>query len=99
MVGVQSLVFSLILASSALARPVAIPAYPWRAELCSWKLSPIIRRALCPRDSSSGSNTVDTPIGTAQGTSDDSSVMRFAVKYASAARWQAPEIVTAWELP
>ena len=97
MVGVQSLVFSLLAASSALARPahVSMPPYFWKTELCN--LSPFIKRVLCPRDTSSAT-TVDTPIGTAQGTSDGSAT-RFAVRFASASRWQPPQIVKAWELP
>ena len=98
MVAVQSLVFSLLAASSALARPahVAMPPYFWKTELC--KLSPFVQKILCPRDTTANPTTVDTPIGTAHGTTDGSAT-RFAVKFASASRWQAPQIVQAWELP
>ena len=100
MVGVQSLV-SLLLASSALAAPahISIPPYtwPWKTELCN--LSPLVKKVLCPRQQASNPTTVSTPIGTAQGTADDAGAARFAVRYASAARWQLPQLATAWELP
>ena len=99
MFGFQSLVFALFLASWAAAAPfhVTMPPYSWKAELC--KLSPIIQKALCPRQSSGTTNSVTTPIGTAHGTLDDSGATRFAVKYASASRWQPSTLVTTWELP
>ena len=99
MVGIQSLVSALLLASSAVARPAhpSFPPFVWKTELC--KLSPFIRKALCPRDTSASPTSVDTPIGTAQGASDSSGATRFAVKYASASRWELPQIASAWELP
>lgn len=45
-------------------------------------------------------NGITTPFGTASGTaSSDGSVVRFAVKYAKAARWQAPVLSTTWTMP
>lgn len=95
----QSLVCALLLASWAAAAPVHVtmPPYSWKTELC--KLAPIIQKALCPRQSSGNTNSVDTPIGTAHGTSDDSGATRFAVKYAAASRWQPSTLATTWELP
>ncbi|PIL24277.1 hypothetical protein GSI_14030 [Ganoderma sinense ZZ0214-1] len=99
MFGLQSLVFALLLASWVAAAPahVAMPAYSLKSELC--RLSPIIQKVLCPRQSSGNTNSVTTPIGTALGTSDDSGATRFAVKYASASRWQQSTLATTWELP
>ncbi|EJF66136.1 alpha/beta-hydrolase [Dichomitus squalens] len=74
-----------------------MPPYNWKTELC--KLSPKISKALCPRQSTGGTNSVNTPIGTAQGTSDNAGATRFAVKYASASRWQPSTVSTTWELP
>ena len=42
---------------------------------------------------------VETPIGIAQGTTPISGVSQFAVKYASARRWQNPVVMGTWELP
>ncbi|TFK94757.1 alpha/beta-hydrolase [Polyporus arcularius HHB13444] len=99
MVGIQSLVFALLFASWATALPthISMPPYTWKAELC--KLSPRIQRALCPRQSSNSQTSVDTPIGTAHGTSDGSGATRFSVKYASATRWKPSVLATTWELP
>ncbi|OSD08536.1 alpha/beta-hydrolase [Trametes coccinea BRFM310] len=99
MVGFQSLVIPLLFASWATAHPVPVnfPPYRWKSELC--KLSPFLAKILCPRDSPSSTTSVTTPIGTAQGTSDEDGATRFSVKYAQAARWQAPSIATKWELP
>ncbi|KAI0664699.1 alpha/beta-hydrolase [Cubamyces menziesii] len=98
MVGFQSLVIPLLLASWATAHPVPIifPPYRWKSELC--KLSPRLAKILCPRDTPTGSVSVSTPIGTAEGTSDDAAT-RFAVKYASASRFEPPTLATQWELP
>lgn len=98
MVGFQSLVIPLLLASWATAHPVPInfPLYRWKSELC--KLSPRLAKILCPRDTPTGSVSVSTPIGTAEGTSDDAAT-RFAVKYASASRFEPPTLATQWELP
>ncbi|KAI9065347.1 alpha/beta-hydrolase [Trametes sanguinea] len=99
MVGFQSLVIPLLLASWATAHPVPVnfPPYRWKSELC--KLSPFLSKILCPRDTPSSTTSVTTPIGTAQGTSDEDGATRFSVKYAQAARWQAPSLATKWELP
>ena len=99
MFGVRSLVFSLLLVSWATALPmhVTMPPYNWKTEIC--KLSPKIAKALCPRQTAGGTNSVKTPIGTAQGASDDAGATRFAVKYASASRWQPSTVATTWELP
>ncbi|CDO73592.1 hypothetical protein BN946_scf185014.g62 [Trametes cinnabarina] len=99
MVGFQSLVIPLLLASWATAHPVPInfPPYRWKSELC--KLSPLLAKILCPRDSTSSTTTISTPIGTAHGTADDAGAARFAVKYASVTRWQPPTLATKWELP
>lgn len=43
--------------------------------------------------------SVSTPLGTAQGVADTSTVTRFVVRYASAGRWQDPSVATQWELP
>lgn len=42
---------------------------------------------------------VETPIGTAQGTEPVNGISRFAVKYASAQRWQNSVAARKWELP
>lgn len=55
-------------------------------------------QSLCPRRSSD-TNQVDTPLGTAQGAADGSGATRFAVKYASASRWEASKVATSWTLP
>ncbi|KAJ7217137.1 Alpha/Beta hydrolase protein [Mycena pura] len=49
----------------------------------------------------SPSAQVSTPIGVAQGVSDGSGsgAHRFAVRYASAARWASSKVVTKWEFP
>ncbi|KAI0636657.1 alpha/beta-hydrolase [Trametes polyzona] len=99
MVGFQSLVIPLLLASWVTARPIHInfPPYRWKTELC--KLSPRIAKVLCPRESPSNSVDVSTPIGTAHGTADPAGATRFAVKYASVTRWQPSTLATKWELP
>ena len=103
MVGFQSLVFTLLLASWAVAIPthpgrLSIPPYNWKTELC--RLSPRFFGALCPRQSNTNAaTTVSTPIGTARGTTDDAGATRFAVRYASAARWKQAVPATTWELP
>ncbi|KAF8844425.1 alpha beta-hydrolase [Paxillus ammoniavirescens] len=43
--------------------------------------------------------SISTPLGTAQGVGDTAAVNRFAVKYASAQRWQPSTVATTWELP
>jgi len=42
---------------------------------------------------------VVTPIGIARGTIPINGISRFAVRYASAQRWQNAHIATEWELP
>lgn len=64
---------------------------------------PFISQWICPRDSggssTSSSLSVSTPLGTAEGTSDTSGVVRYAVRYGSADRWQPSSVVTSWALP
>ncbi|KAI0748574.1 alpha/beta-hydrolase [Daedaleopsis nitida] len=74
-----------------------MPPYNWKTELC--KLSPRLFGALCPRQTTTGTTSVDTPIGTAHGTADDAGATRFAVRYASAQRWQPAIPAQSWELP
>ena len=40
-----------------------------------------------------------TPIGIAQGTTPTNGISQFAVKYASAQRWQNPVVMGLWGLP
>lgn len=40
-----------------------------------------------------------TPIGIAQGTTPINGISQFAVKYASAQRWENPVAMEIWELP
>ncbi len=42
---------------------------------------------------------VETPIGIARGTNPTNGILRFAVRYASARRWQNAEVARVWELP
>lgn len=42
---------------------------------------------------------VTTPLGVAQGTAPTNGVSRFAVKYASAQRWENPVVADTWEIP
>ncbi|OBZ69107.1 Para-nitrobenzyl esterase [Grifola frondosa] len=81
--------------------PTKIPAPPVpptvpKGLLCSMPYW--ILKGLCPRQGSS-TLTVDTPLGTAHGTSDGSDAVRFAVKYGSANRWQPSAVVSTWQLP
>ncbi|TFY76542.1 hypothetical protein EWM64_g7471, partial [Hericium alpestre] len=94
--------FSFVLVSGALAYPtpshgrgLAFPPLDPRGLLCHL---PIVKRVLCPRQSPSGPS-VQTPIGTALGTEASAGGTRFAVKYASAQRWQDSTMATKWELP
>lgn len=56
-----------------------------------------------PRPHSSRSNLLGalvlTPIGIAQGTTPTNGISQFAVKYASAQRWQNPVVMGIWGLP
>ncbi len=55
------------------------------------------------RSHSSRSNLLGTlvltPIGIAQGATSINGISQFAVKYASAQRWQNPVVMRMWELP
>ena len=46
-----------------------------------------------------GSITISTPLGDATGSADSSAAARFAVRYATAGRWQDSVVATTWELP
>lgn len=108
MVFIGSLISSLLLVTAAIGTPlpgrgpkpgrggvpnVKLPVIP-PGLLCAL---PGISRAICPRQGAT-SFTVATPIGVAKGI-EDGNAFRYAVKYASAARWQAPSLVTSWALP
>ena len=60
---------------------------------------PVIGQFLCPPNGLLANVQVPTPLGTARGFSSNPNVVRFAVKYANANRWQASSVVTAWDLP
>ncbi|KIK67452.1 hypothetical protein GYMLUDRAFT_37580 [Collybiopsis luxurians FD-317 M1] len=105
MIGLSSLFTSFFLLSYSLAAPTGSLGNPFKstpgdplAILCD---IPIVREftGLCPRQSQGNTVSVSTRIGTAVGTSDSSGVNRFAVKYASADRWAASTVATAWQLP
>lgn len=53
---------------------------------------------LCPRQNGVAVNVV-TPLGIAAGVNVGSGATRFAVKYASAARWERSAVATTWQLP
>ncbi|KAJ7461542.1 alpha/beta-hydrolase [Mycena latifolia] len=57
-----------------------------------------ILKELCALEASS-STQVTTPLGVAKGVADAAGANRFAVKYASAARWADSTVVTKWALP
>ncbi|TFY71877.1 hypothetical protein EVG20_g1138 [Dentipellis fragilis] len=106
MVAFTSLLYSLVLASAAVATPVpgenfrggkglAFPPVDPRGLLCHL---PIIKKILCPRQTPSGPS-VKTPLGTALGSQASNGASKFSVKYGSAQRWQDPSVATAWELP
>ncbi|KAI0934568.1 hypothetical protein AcV5_006369 [Taiwanofungus camphoratus] len=106
MVALVSLVFSLLVVSSTWALPLAsratqpilkFPPITSKGIFCFIPI-PMIQNALCPRQTSN-SLTVSTPLGTAQGASDNSNAARFAVRYGTAARWQMSTVVTSWDLP
>ncbi len=73
------------------------PPVSHKGLLCNLPI-PVIQQLLCPRQSTPSLN-VATPLGTAHGGADGSSVVRFAVKYANAGRWQQSSVVTTWQLP
>ena len=55
-----------------------------------------LNKILCQRK---GSLSISTPLGTATGVADTSTVGRFAVRYASANRWQSAVMATTWQFP
>ena len=65
--------------------------------LCNIPL-PQLTQFICPPTGSAALNR-PTPLGTAVGTQEPNGAYRFVVKYANAARWQPPTIVTSWALP
>ena len=65
--------------------------------LCNIPL-PQITRWICPETGEAALNR-PTPLGVAVGTQEANGAYRFSVKYASAARWQPPTVVTTWALP
>ncbi|KAJ3488986.1 hypothetical protein NLI96_g2463 [Meripilus lineatus] len=65
--------------------------------LCNLPI-PVVQQLLCPRQSTPSLNVL-TPLGIARGAADGSNAARFAVKYASASRWQPSSLVTTWQLP
>lgn len=60
---------------------------------------PFLGRLLCPPNGFLANLNIPTPLGNARGFSASPSVVRFAVKYANANRWQASTVATVWELP
>lgn len=99
-----SLLLSLVFAVTALGipvrRPDPFPAIPITAKglLCGLPI-PIVQKLLCPRQSSTSDPIIDTPLGQAHGVTGAGGANRFAVKYATSARWQESAVATAWELP
>ncbi|KAH9832939.1 alpha/beta-hydrolase [Rhodofomes roseus] len=110
MVALLALVASLLaLSSQTAAVPVdasrtsiadlKFPSIPSGAWWCEYS-PPWIQEFLCSRSlSTSLSTSVSTPLGTAEGAVDTSGVVRFAVKYGSADRWQPSSVATVWALP
>ncbi|KAF8831006.1 hypothetical protein HHX47_DHR1000022 [Lentinula edodes] len=96
----------LLLVSSTFGAPASIVSTafkspsddPW-AILCKLSIVRLIANGLCPRQSSSSVVSVSTPAGIAEGAVDLSGVNRFAVRYASAARWAESQVSTTWALP
>lgn len=68
------------------------------SSLCKIKPLNVI---LCGSQGASATTSlrVQTPLGTALGTSDSSTVGRFSVRYASSKRWQESTMATDWQLP
>src|SRR6266852_4675871 len=70
--------------------------------LCNKLLKPLRNIDICSKalgrlvDPTRG---VNTPYGVANGDLYRSGVVRFAVKYATASRWQAPVAVRSWTMP
>ncbi|GBE81697.1 alpha/beta-hydrolase [Sparassis latifolia] len=110
MVAFTSFVFASLLVSSTWGFPLLSRSYP--DGVPALRLPPITHKGLfcsipfaswmnlCPRTTSTvNSLTTQTPIGTAQGTSDVDGAVRYAVRYGSAERWQQSEVVTTWDFP
>jgi hypothetical protein len=99
MVALTSVLTSLLLLSPALAAPTAskddfrLPVLQ-TGYLCN---VPMVSRLLCPRASTTSAKIV-TLVGSGAGVSDGGAY-RYAVRYASASRWQPSKIVTSWSLP
>ncbi|KAF9227728.1 alpha/beta-hydrolase [Gyrodon lividus] len=109
MVVLYALLSSLLLASPVVAWPVpsvdlakplsqATPAFR-RGWVNYCHFSPYTPEFLCPRRGSTVGLSVSTPFGTAHGVVDTVAVNRFAIKYASAERWQPSTVATTWEFP
>ncbi|EMD38209.1 hypothetical protein CERSUDRAFT_113358 [Gelatoporia subvermispora B] len=108
MVGLVSLVSTLLLASSiwalpapphGLPSPLKLPLPEPNHNLFCIVPFPVVQKLLCPRQGTSSPTTVSTPLGTAQGASDSDGAARFSVKYGSASRWQESSVVSSWALP
>ncbi|KAI0784377.1 Alpha/Beta hydrolase protein [Abortiporus biennis] len=99
----------LSLVVSAFAAPLAsqdshgrgdllrFPPFIHKGLLCNLPI-PVIQKILCTRQGTPDLS-IDTPLGTARGATDNGDVVRFSVKYASASRWQPSSVVTSWQLP
>ncbi|EGN95639.1 hypothetical protein SERLA73DRAFT_95197 [Serpula lacrymans var. lacrymans S7.3] len=102
MVALFAFASSLLLASTAWASPLRNPdprlSFPPLSPTSLLCDIPFVKAFLCPRDGSLGLS-VNTPLGTAQGTVDVPNVNRYAVRYASADRWAPSTVATTWELP
>ncbi|KIJ69164.1 hypothetical protein HYDPIDRAFT_172623 [Hydnomerulius pinastri MD-312] len=107
MVALYALLSSLLLASPAIASPVpstnpdsrlSFPIFD-QAWVKYCHFFPYAPKFLCPRQGNTGGLSISTPLGSAQGVLDTAAVSRFAVKYASAERWQPSTLATTWELP
>ncbi|KZT09783.1 alpha/beta-hydrolase [Laetiporus sulphureus 93-53] len=106
MVALISLVAALLVVTPSSAVPFGsqsgIPKlkFPDLGSSSFWCNIPILDKLMCPRGTLATSNTsVSTPLGTAQGVIDTSGVVRFAVTYGSADRWEPSFVATLWELP
>ncbi|KAJ3744994.1 alpha/beta-hydrolase [Lentinula detonsa] len=95
----------LLLVSLTLGAPASVTSTAFKSPLDDpWAILcklPIVRliASLCPRETSSSTMSISTPIGTAEGVVDISGVNRFAVRYATAARWAESYVSTTWALP
>jgi len=104
MIALVALLFSLLLASNSLAVPVKhetsfFPPVPITAKglLCRLPI-PVVQNLLCPRQGTTNP-TVSTPLGSAHGVVGTANVVRYAVRYGQAARWEDSSVVTSWQLP